>query len=145
MGFYCVTIPWKCSYFSFYPCDFQHPAQSPRCCLHIFEGSDHNTHQGQIRRISPWPPGHSTPPRRRFPRRSWLGKKSQKHVCLKILRSQSWRGDSPIIGRLSSVEGRMSFRISSKTEMDNRMVILKPSFSPRASLMKKEAKSRTNR
>lgn len=49
------------------------------------------------------------------------------------------------MGRLSSVDGRMSFRINSRTEMDNSMVILKPSFSPRASLMKKEAKSRTSR
>lgn len=51
-------------------------------------------------------------------------------------------GCSPIIGRLFSVEGNMSWRISSKTEMDRSIVTLKLSFSPLASLMKNEAKSR---
>lgn len=52
------------------------------------------------------------------------------------------QGCSPIIGRLFSVEGNMSWRISSKTEMDRSIVTLKLSFSPLASLMKNDAKSR---
>ena len=37
----------------------------------------------------------------------------------------------------------MSLRMSSRTEMESRMVILKLSFSPLVWLMKKEARSRT--
>lgn len=39
----------------------------------------------------------------------------------------------------------MSLRINNRTEMDKSMVTLKPSFSPLASLMKKEAKSNTRK
>lgn len=85
------------------------------------------------------------PTRAKMPTQKLAGNQGQKREHLQLLWSQTWPEDSPIIGRLSSVDGRMSFRINSKTEMDNSMVILKPSFSPRASLMKKEAKSRTSR
>lgn len=40
------------------------------------------------------------------------------------------------------MHGRMSFRISSRTEMANSTVTLKPNFSPLQSEIKKEARSR---
>lgn len=85
------------------------------------------------------------PTRAKMPTQKLARNKGQKNERLRIPCRQTWEEGSPIIGSLSSVDGRMSLRISSKTEMDNSMVILKPSFSPLASLMKKEAKSRTNR
>lgn len=45
-------------------------------------------------------------------------------------------------GVLLDMEGRMSFRMSSSTEMASSTVTLKPSFSPRWSAMKNEAISR---
>lgn len=48
-------------------------------------------------------------------------------------------------GVLLDMEGRMSFRMSSRTEMASSTVTLKPSFSPRWSAMKKEAMSRVRK
>lgn len=48
-------------------------------------------------------------------------------------------------GVLLDMEGRMSFRMSSRTEIASRTVTLKPSFSPRWSAMKKEARSRVRK
>lgn len=45
-------------------------------------------------------------------------------------------------GVLLDMAGRMSFRMSSSTEMASNTVTLKPNFSPRWSAMKKEARSR---
>lgn len=52
------------------------------------------------------------------------------------------RESAPMSGVLLDMEGRMSFRMSSRTEMASSTVTLKPSFSPRWSAMKKEARSR---
>lgn len=48
-------------------------------------------------------------------------------------------------GVLLDMEGRMSLRMSSRTEMASSTVTLKPSFSPRWSEMKKEATSRVKK
>lgn len=52
------------------------------------------------------------------------------------------RGFVPMSGVLLDMHGRMSFRISSRTEMANSTVTLKPNFSPLQSEIKKEARSR---
>lgn len=86
-----------------------------------------------------------SPTRAKMPAQKLAATKRQKRECVRFPWAQTSAEDSPIIGRLSSVDGRMSFRMSRRTEMDSRMVILKPSFSPLLSLMKKEARSRTSR
>lgn len=62
------------------------------------------------------------------------------------LKHHPLRNDSlPMSGVLLDMEGRMSFRMSSRTEIASRTVTLKPSFSPRWSAMKKEARSRVRK
>lgn len=48
-------------------------------------------------------------------------------------------------GVLLDMAGRMSFRMSSSTEMASSTVTLKPNFSPLWSAMKKEARSRVRK
>lgn len=53
--------------------------------------------------------------------------------------------DLPINGMSLAVDGSLSLRMSSNTEMDSSKVTLKPSFSDTDAFMKNEATSRTRK
>lgn len=127
--------------------DHQHPLWLP---LRLAR-PHHESRWGRSGTWPTWPPRHLSRPGWKLKHNRWLDKRRRdvtgrsdaggvvKNILVPTV------GCLPIIGSLSSVDGRISLSIRSKTKMDRSMVTLNPSFSPLASPMKNEAKSSTSR